>query len=109
VVYVDPQTGFRAIKDMFPGVLIDDSGAADHVPKIDARIRWLKETYRAVKNGLPWNLPINLVKYLVAYAVGCMNIRRTSSLSTNMPHTIFFYGNQDKLQEVSGASIRRLL
>jgi hypothetical protein len=90
VVYVDPQAGFRAIKDMFPGVLIDDSGAADHVPKIDVRITWLKEIYRAVKNGLPWNLPINMVKYLVAYAVGCMNIWRTSSLSTNMsPYSLF--------------------
>jgi hypothetical protein len=90
VVYVDPQTGFRAIKDMFPGVLIDDSGAADHVPKIDVRIRRLKEIYRAVKNGLPWNLPIHMVKYLVAYAVGRMNIRRTSSLSTNMsPYRLF--------------------
>jgi hypothetical protein len=57
VVYVDPQTGFWAIKDMFPGVLIDDSGAADHMPKIDVRIWWLKEIYRAVKNGLPWNVP----------------------------------------------------
>jgi hypothetical protein len=94
VVYVDPQTGFRAIKDMFPGVLIDDSGAADHVPKIDVRIRWLKEIYRAVKNGLPWNLPINLVKYLVAYAVGHMNIWRTSSLSTNMSPYHLFMGTK---------------
>jgi hypothetical protein len=65
-VYVDPQTGFQAIKDMFPAVLIDDSRAADHVPKIDIRIRQLKDIYRAVKNSLPWNLPISLVKYLVA-------------------------------------------
>ena len=90
MVYVDPQTGFWAIKDMFPGVLIDDSGAADHVPKIDVRIRQLKEIYRAVKYGLPWNLPIILVKYLMAYAVGHMNIQRTSSLSTNMsPYHLF--------------------
>ncbi len=26
VVYVDPQSGFRALKNMFPGVLIDDGG-----------------------------------------------------------------------------------
>jgi hypothetical protein len=70
VVYVDPQTGFQAIKNLFPGVLIDDSGAADNVPKVDVKIRRLKEIYRAVKNGLPWNLPVSLVKYLVGYAVG---------------------------------------
>ncbi len=90
VVYVDPQTGFQAIKNMFPGVLIDDSGAADNVPKVDVRIRRLKEIYRAVKNGLPWNLPVSLVKYLVGYAVGRMNIRRTTTLSTNMsPYRLF--------------------
>jgi hypothetical protein len=33
VVHVDPQTGFRALKNLFPGVLIDDGGASDYVPK----------------------------------------------------------------------------
>jgi hypothetical protein len=65
VVYVDPQTGFQAIKNLFPGALIDDSGAADNVPKADVKIRRLKEIYRVVKNGLPWNLSISLVKYLL--------------------------------------------
>ncbi len=54
---MDPQTGFQAIKNLLPGVLIDNSGAADNVPKVDVRIRRLKEIYRAVKNGIPWNLP----------------------------------------------------
>ena len=87
---MDPQTGFQAIKNLFPGALIDDSGAADNVPKADVKIRRLKEIYRVVKNGLPWNLPISLVKYLVGYAVGRMNIRRTTTLSTNMsPYRLF--------------------
>jgi len=54
------------------------------------KIRCLKEIYRAMKNGLPWNLPVSLVKYLVGYAVGRMNIRRTTTLSTNMsPYRLF--------------------
>jgi hypothetical protein len=89
-VYVDPQTGFQAIKNLFPGILIDDSGVADNIPKVDVKIRCLKEIYRSVKNGLPWNLLVSLVKYLVGYAVGCMNIRRTTTLSTNMsPYRLF--------------------
>jgi hypothetical protein len=70
VVYVDPQSGFRAIKNLFPGVLIDDGGASDYVPKVDAKIKRIKELYRAVKNSLPWKLPVALVKHLVCYAVG---------------------------------------
>jgi hypothetical protein len=75
---------------MFPGVLVDDGGAADYVPKADIKIRRIKEIYRAVKNGLPWKLPVNLVKYLVGYDVGRINIRRTTSLSACMsPYRLF--------------------
>jgi hypothetical protein len=84
IVYVDPQSGFRTLKNMFPGVLVDDGGAADYVPKADIKIRRIKEIYHPVKNGLPWKLPVNLVKYLVGYAVGRITIRRTTSLSTCM-------------------------
>jgi hypothetical protein len=84
VVHMDPQTGFQAIKNLFPGVLIDDSGAADNAPKVNVKIRHLKEIYRAVKNGLLWNLPVSLVKYLVGYAVGRMKIRSRD------PHRLFF-------------------
>jgi len=50
---------------MFPGLLIDDSGASDFVPKVDSKIRRIKELYRAMKNGLPWKLPIALMKFNV--------------------------------------------
>jgi hypothetical protein len=90
IVYIDPQSGFRALKNLFPGVLIDDGGASDYVPKVDAKIKCIKELYRAVKNGLPWKLPAALVKHLVCYAVGRINLRRTSSLSSNLsPYRLF--------------------
>jgi hypothetical protein len=90
VVYVDPQSGFRALKNLFPGVLIDDGGASDYVPKIDSKIKRIKELYRAVKNGLPWRLPTPLIKHLVCYAVGRLNIRRTASLASNLsPYRLF--------------------
>jgi hypothetical protein len=94
IVYVDPQSGFRALKNLFPGVLIDDGGASDYVPKVDAKIKRIKELYRAVKNGLPWKLPVALVKHLVCYAVGRINLRRTSALSTNMSPYRLFTGTQ---------------
>jgi hypothetical protein len=74
----------------FPGVLIDDGGASDYVPKADATIKRIKELYMAVKNDLPWKLPSSFVKYLVGYAVGRLNIRRMSSLSTPIsPYRLF--------------------
>lgn len=54
VVYVDPPSSLRALKNLFPGILIDDGGASDYVPKVDNKIRHIKELYRAVKNSLPW-------------------------------------------------------
>jgi hypothetical protein len=74
VVYVDPQSGFRALKNRFPGVLIDDGGVSDYVPKVDSKIKRIKELYRAVKNGLPWKLPIAFINHLVCYAVGRINL-----------------------------------
>jgi hypothetical protein len=38
-VYVNPQSTFRSLTTKYPGVVIDPSGAGDHVPKVDAKIR----------------------------------------------------------------------
>ena len=44
VVITDPQRGLVALVGKFPGVLVDISGAGDHLPKVDIRIRQIKET-----------------------------------------------------------------
>jgi hypothetical protein len=65
VVHTDPQSAFRTLTSQFPGVVID----------VDAKICRIKELYRSVKAGLPWKLPLSLVKDLVMYAVSRINIR----------------------------------
>ena len=50
---VDSASGFMSLRTQFPGLLIEPGGAKDHVVKVDAKIRRLKETYRSVKAGLP--------------------------------------------------------
>jgi hypothetical protein len=92
IVYVDPQSAFRAMTQDFPGVEIDVGGAGDYVAKVDSRIRCIKETYRSVKSGLAWSLPRSLVADLVAYVVSRMNIRRTSALSDNVCPRVLFTG-----------------
>jgi hypothetical protein len=91
-VYTDPHSSFRSMTQDFPGVEMDIGGAGDYVSKADAKIRRIKETYRKVKSGLPWELPGQLVGDLVAYCVSRLNIRRTTSLSENICPRVLFTG-----------------
>jgi hypothetical protein len=91
-VYTDPHSSFKSMTQEFAGVEIDVGGAGDYVSKVDAKIRRIKETYRCVKNGLPWKLPPSKVKDLIGYSVSRLNIRRTSSLSENICPRVLFTG-----------------
>jgi hypothetical protein len=84
IVYTDPQSAFRSMTNMFPGVIIDISGAGDHVWKLNAKIRRIKELYRSVKSGLAWQLPNIMARDLVAYCVSHLNIRSPWVLFTGM-------------------------
>jgi hypothetical protein len=89
---MDPQSSFRSMTQDFPGVEIDIGGKGDYMSKADAKIRRIKDTYRKVKLGLPWKLPVVLVKDLVAYAVSHLNICRTTSLNENVCPRVLFTG-----------------
>jgi hypothetical protein len=90
MVYVDPASTLMSLRGQFPGVVIDPSGAGDHVLKMDIRIRRVKEMYHTVKAGLPWVLPHTRVKDLVTYCVSRINLHITSALhSTTSPRVLF--------------------
>jgi hypothetical protein len=72
--------------------VIDIGGAGDYVPKVDQKIRRIKELYRSVKSDLPWNFPKSMRKDLVAYAVARLNIRRTTALTQNYSPAYLFTG-----------------
>jgi hypothetical protein len=69
IVYMDPHSTFCSMTTDFPGVEIDPGGKGDYIPQIKAKIQRVKETYRKVQRGLPWTLPDQLVRDLVAYIV----------------------------------------
>jgi len=94
IVYTDPHSTFRSMTQEFPGTEIDVGGANDHVAKVDAKIRRIKEMEmaRKVKAGLPWELPGQLFKDLVTYAVSRINIHRTTALSENVYPRVLFTG-----------------
>jgi hypothetical protein len=45
LVYTDPQSTFKSMKQEFAGVEIDEGGAKNYVSKVDAKIGRIKETY----------------------------------------------------------------
>jgi hypothetical protein len=92
IVYADPHSTFRSMMYDFPGVEMDVGGAGDYVPKVDAKIRRIKELYRTVRSGLAWRLPGSLVPDLVAYAVARLNIHRTSALTEAVAPKVAFTG-----------------
>ena len=57
-MYTDPQSLFWSMTQDFPGVEIDVGGKGDYMAKADAKIHRIKDTYRKVKLGLPWKLPV---------------------------------------------------
>ena len=99
IIYTDPARGFEGLVGTFPGILVDTSGAGDNVPKVDAKIRRIKELFLGVKNTLPWELPKAMVKDLVAYTVARLNIRRTTALSENECPKVLFTGVKVNLKK----------
>jgi hypothetical protein len=72
--------------------VIDLSGAGNHVPKVDIKIRRLKEVYWGVKEDLPWKLPLIFVKDLVAYVVACLNVYFTMAMNQKIAPKVLFTG-----------------
>ena len=93
-IITDPQRGLVALTLKFPGILMDISGAGDHLPKVDSKIRRIKETYRSVKHGLVYKLPDFMVKDLVTYCVCRLNVRRTKALQNNVCARVRFTGQR---------------
>jgi hypothetical protein len=91
-VYVDPQSTFQSLTTKYPGIVIDPSGAGDHVLKVDAKIRRLKEVYRGVKEDLPRKLPLVLAKDLVASCVARQNVQFTSAINQHVVPKVLFTG-----------------
>jgi hypothetical protein len=65
-------------------VEINPAGAGDHLHKVDAKIRRIKESARSIIAGLPYKLPKNRVKDLVSFVVNRINTRRTKALNDNI-------------------------
>jgi len=61
IIFVDPFKALAGLRGSIPGVEIQPTGAGDHLPKLNIRIRRLNEMARAVLNGLDYKLSISFV------------------------------------------------
>jgi hypothetical protein len=56
------------------GIMVNPTGAGQHVPVIENKIRQVKQRVRAIITTLPFNLPESMMKHLVAHAVSSLNM-----------------------------------
>lgn len=78
----------------FPGIKFDETGAGDHLPKVDAKIYCIKEMARSVIAGLPFKLIKLQDKDLITYIVHRINMRRTSASNDNASPRVKFTGEK---------------
>jgi len=83
IVLVDPFKSLVGLRGSISGVEVQGTGAGDHLPKLDIRIRRIKETVRAVINGLDYKQPSCFINQLTTFCVCRINVMNTSSLTGN--------------------------
>jgi len=83
IVFVDPFKSLVGLRGTIPGVEVQATGAGDHLPKLDIRIRRIKEMARAVLNGLDYKLPLSFINQLITFCLSRINVMTTSSLTGN--------------------------
>jgi len=71
------------LRRTIPGVKVQATGAGDHLPKLDIRIRRIKEMARAVLNGLDYKLHISFINQLITFCLSRINVMTTRSLTGN--------------------------
>ncbi len=69
-ILTDGDSRLRKVADeiLALGVRLDATGAGEHVPTVEAKIRVVKERTRAVLASVPYKLPLFLLKWAVMYS-----------------------------------------
>lgn len=78
-IHTDPAKALSALKGKFPGVVVDNTGAGDHVVELENRWKTFKERVRAVKADLPFKVPFDRVDDLLRYVVSRFNLNLSST------------------------------
>jgi len=98
-VYMDAQRGVTSLKGQILGAVIDESGAGDHTPILDAKIRRLKEMIRSVHAALPWKCPQQMGPDLVSYSTTRHNIRPSTCNGSGVAPRVALTGMKPRYQK----------
>ena len=94
-VYCDGEGAFRAlVTDLnHMGINVIVATANEHqVPKLDRRIRSIKDSVRCIVHSLPYTLPSNYIKWAIFFSVSRFNLLRHSNAhqqNTLSPRELF--------------------
>ena len=77
-------------------------GAGDHLPKLDATMRRVKETYQCIQSDLQWKIPLCLQDNVVKYYVSRLHARRTKALNTKICPRVRMTGRKINYQKEFG-------
>jgi hypothetical protein len=89
VIYSDGEGAIGKIMHQLNklGIEVDNSGAAGHVPRIERRIRVIKERTRAHMNGrIPFALSLLALSFLILFCISRLNYQHTSTRPGGLPH-----------------------
>ena len=75
-LYVDPEKSLAVLKGNLLHIVVDVSGAGDHLPMVDERIKSLKKIARSYIFLLEWEVPPNKVEYLIYFSTYRLNMVR---------------------------------
>lgn len=102
-VEMEPAAAMSKLEyNLGPGVTTNVTGAGDHLPALDVRIRRVKELIRATLTTVPFVLPPSKTKYLVAYAVSRMNFRCTEGRDDSQAPFVAFTGRKVNMKRELG-------
>ena len=65
------------------GLPVEFVGAGAHCPRVERRIRWIKEKFRGIEHSLPYALNNFLIGWAVLAAARYTNLQRTASSTTD--------------------------
>ena len=74
-IFADPHSSMQCLVGNFPGIEVSNTGALDHLPPLDIRMRHCKEIARTRYHMLPFRTPDKWLVYLVYYSVSRYNMR----------------------------------
>jgi hypothetical protein len=78
---VDHEAGLVAMEPQLnaAGTMLIKAAPGAHVPKVERKIRDIKNSARAIIAQLPYRLPAALIRYLIEYAVSRINLLPSNS------------------------------